>query len=340
MKKKITFFYPPKQDTFLRKIIKGLQDEYEVEEFTGGDEQYFFRTLTSSDICWFEWGGDIAQKVSRMPMHSKYVVRMHSFEFFEGMHHNINWRKIKALILVNDSTKEIFRKGIPGALGGVPTSEAQAKSMNAPVVGDSLLYMPDEKIHVIYQGIETNKYVLDAKRKMNKKVALIGYLNFKKAPELALQCFEAITEYDPEFTFHIAGLHQDMRFMLYLSHLAPKLKSKIYFDGWQENMNAYLQDKDFVLSSSLFESFQFSLVEGMATGCTPLVHDWFGASNIYPDKYLWRTIPECVDIVKRAVALSEAELEEERTSLRGYVEKMYSFDRELAEIKEVLRNLK
>jgi len=341
-KKKLVFFYPPGQDTFLRPIIEALKGEYNIEEFTGGDEQYFYKVLHSADICWFEWGNDLIKQVSTSPAYSKYVCRIHSYEIFDGIHHNVNWDKISKLILVNDSVKDIIRNGLPGAMGGVPETSEEGERLGAPKFGTSFLHLPESKIKVIYHGLDDKKMQIKDGKGFGKKIVLAGYLNYKKAPELALQAMAAIYEYDPEFEFHIVGIHQDLRYVLYFQHImkqSPFSRMKFFLDPWQKDMNAYYADKDFVISSSLFESFHMSIAEGMLTGCVPIIHNWFGAQNLYPNQYIWTVIPEAVKIVQNYINMSIEEKTAQRDANRLFIQKMYSFDREMKEIRELLASL-
>lgn len=320
MKKKITFFYPPKQNVFIKDIIKDLKKDYEVMEFSGGDEQFFWRTIQSSDYCWFEWGEENVAGIMSNPAYSKYIVRIHSYEVFKGIQHKINWNKVAKLVLVNDSVKEIIQRGIPGVMQGVA--------------------IPDEKILVNYHGIDLDKFKISENKKFNKNVAYIGYLNHKKGIELLIQCFAAIYKYDPEFKFHIAGQQQDPRLAVYLSHLLPRLDFPVHFHGWVNDIPKFLEDKDFVISTSTFESYQFSVMEGMAQGCFPLVHNWFGADNVYPQEYIFDTLPQCVEIVDKIVKKScEKTLTSAYNTSRGYVEDNFSFEKQIREIREMLENL-
>lgn len=338
-KKLITFFYPPKMDTFLRGIIDGVRDEYDVEEFSGGDEQHFYRLVHNSDICWFEWGSDMLVHIASLPNYSKYVARLHSFEFFEGIHHRVNWDKINALFLVSDGVKHIFRNGINGALGGVPETEEQAKQWGAPQLGASYLHMPDDKIHVVYNGINMDKYQIPNGKKFNKTISYVGYLNYKKAPELFLQACYEVWKRDKEFSFHIAGQFQDPRYVLYFNNLMDKAPFKVTFDGWQSDMPKYLEDKDFVISTSLFESFGYTIAEGMASGIYPLVHNWFGSDALYPEKFIWNSVSECADIVTSIASDTPENQQQLRLDCREFISNMYDEKKQIEKIKEVLASL-
>ena len=315
--KKLTFFFPPRQDTFLRDIINDLRGEYDIKTVDGGDEQYIFRTLADTDICWFEWGHESVKRLLDLPPFCKYIVRLHSYELFDGFHFQANWNKVNKLIVVNDSVKNLIQNGFPNVMQGIG--------------------LPNEKFAVIYHGIKMDRYTLPSDKKFNKKVAYVGYLNYKKAPELFLQCFEAINKYDPEFEFHIAGQYQDPRIALYLENEIKQLDANIVFHGWVDDISKFYEDKDFVISTSLFESFQYSIAEGMARGLVPLVHNWYGSDNIYPREYIFKNVSECVDIVKRFAELPNKETK--RQELRDYISNNFSFEKQMKEIRSVLSQL-
>jgi hypothetical protein len=43
---------------------------------------------------------------------------------------------------------------------------------------------------------------------------------------------------------------------------------------------------DYVLSTSDFESFHFTVADGAAAGCVPVVLPWEGANEIYPGEWV------------------------------------------------------
>ena len=152
-----------------------------------------------------------------------------------------------------------------------------------------------------------------------------------------IQTFKKLWEADNELSFHIAGQYQDERYQLYIENLKNKLPFKINFDGWVEDVPGYLADKDFVISTSIFESFQYSLAEGMAQGVVPLCHSWAGSELIYPPEYIFDTPEEAVEIVK---TFADADNKDEiRQRLRQHIIDNFSFEKQLEKTKEMLKGL-
>jgi len=270
-KKKLTFFCNG-EDIFLRDIISNLRGEYDIKFYQRGTEKEFYNMLHDTDIAWFEWSNEMVEKVmSRPKMCERYIVRLHSYEMFTPIPSRIDWSKVDDLIFVSEKVCDLSLKK----------------------------FQIDPKIaRIIYNGVDIEKFTIPKNKEDTKKIAFIGFINYKKGPEILLQAFKAIYDYDPSFEFHIAGDFQDERIALYFNNIKKHMPFEIKFDGWVADINKYLEDKSYIISSSLFESFQYSIAEGMAKGCVPLVHSWAGSELIYPVSNIWTWPDECVNIIK------------------------------------------
>ncbi len=142
-----------------------------------------------------------------------------------------------------------------------------------------------------------------------------------------------LKKWDPEFELHIAGQHQDSRIELYLNDMSAKMGIDIHYHGWIDDMSEFYHDMDFVISTSLFESFHLSIAEGMSCGLIPLVHDWFGADDLYPDKFRFRTPSDCVDIIKKSMSLDRKEI---GAICREHIVRRFNLPDQLAAIEKEL----
>ncbi len=265
---KIAFFASSK--TFIDSTIRELQKHHEVRVVERLDNSLMQSTLQWCDLAWIEWCDQFVIAASKLPKTCKIICRLHSYEVFTDLPRQVDWSKIDHLVLVNESVKELLAYNTQIS---TPTS-------------------------VIYNGVDIDKFTIPANKVRSKSICSIGYINYKKNPALLLYCFKAIHEWDPEFTFHIAGEHQDARIQVYWAHLLPKLGIPLQFDGWTHDVPEYLRDKDYVISTSLFESFHYSIAEGMASGALPLIHDWFGADKLYPREFLFTTPADCLRLLR------------------------------------------
>jgi glycosyltransferase involved in cell wall biosynthesis len=148
-----------------------------------------------------------------------------------------------------------------------------------------------------------------------------------------LYCFKAIHDWDPEFEFHIAGQHQDLRIKVYMEHMLKRLDIPVNLDNWVEDVQGYLADKDFVISTSYFESFHYSIAEGMASGVLPLVHAWPGSENVYPREFMFDTPEDCVSLVKNLMSVDRRQLGIEN---REYISRKFSLEKTIQGFNRVI----
>jgi glycosyltransferase involved in cell wall biosynthesis len=57
-------------------------------------------------------------------------------------------------------------------------------------------------------------------------------------------------------------------------------------------MPSFLEDKTYVMSLSATEGIHTGVLEAMACGCKPIVGDWIGSNDVYPNYALFRNFSE------------------------------------------------
>ena len=304
--KKIAFF--SSIDSFVGDIIDYLKQSNEVKIFDNSNLNEMKHLMEWADISWFEWCDQYLVEATKFEKKSQIVCRLHSYEAFTDYPLQVDWEKVDLLIFVNKSVQELV------------TAKIKIKT---PQV-------------IIHNAVDTQKYQIPKNKRYGKKIASVGYINYKKNPELLLYCFKKIYDYDNEYSLHIAGQHQDPRIKLYFEHFIKENNLPIIFDGWIDNMSAWYTDKDFVISTSLFESFHYSIAEGMASGLMPLIHNWYGAKYIYPQKYLFNTPDDCLAMIRQ---YEDSDFKETALENRKYIIDKYNKGDKMKEISSQLHNL-
>lgn len=294
--------------TFIDPVINDLKTHNEIRVFEKGTESEMKSLLEWCDLAWFEWCDQLVIAASKMPKKCKMICRLHSYEVFSDMPRQVDWSKIDHLVLVSDAVKELLSYNF---------------SVPCPIT-------------VIHNGVDLDKFTIPQNKRPGKRICSIGYINYKKNPALLLYCFKAIHEYDPGYTFHLAGEHQDARIQVYFAHLLPRLNIPVHFDGWVENVPAYMRDKDFVISTSLFESFHYSIAEGMAAGVLPLIHDWLGADQLYPKQYVFTTPSDAVRLLKEIEGGNRAQMQQD---CRKFIAERYDNRRQLNKIESLIASV-
>ena len=304
-KKKIAVF--ASNDFFLHDIIKHWENQHEVKVFNGSQFNEASALTRWSDIVWLEWCDQLTTAVSKLPKHSPIICRLHRYEAFTDMPRTMHWANIDHLVCVADIVKKHLLSRFAGQIS-VPIS-------------------------IIPNGVDFRKFTIPQDKKYGKRVAYVGYLRKIKGLELLIQCFKKIQDYDPEYTFHIAGTFIEPDAEPYVMHMINKLHLPVVFNGWIENIPEWLRDKDYIISTSIFESFMYALVEGIGCGLMPMVHWWPGADDIYPEECLFLTVDNCVDLLRRYEG-SDRRAEAER--LRAIMVERFALEKQLESIDRVI----
>jgi len=296
------------QATFIKDVMDDFATNSEVRYFKGETVDQMRELMEWADIAWFEWCDSFLIEATKLSKTCKIICRLHSYEAFTDMPSQVDWSKVDHLVFVNQSVQEIFRQQVKVE---IPTS-------------------------VIYNGVNLNRYCIPRDQQPSKKIASVGYINYKKNPALLLYCFKKIHEYDSEYSLHIAGTYQDSRIQLYIDHFLKQNPLPVCFEGWVEDMPAWYADKGYVISTSLFESFHYSIAEGMASGLMPLIHNWYGADYLYPREYLFSDPDDCMRLLRQ---LESGDQTAKREINRKYITERFNQDDKHAELLGLMNKL-
>jgi glycosyltransferase involved in cell wall biosynthesis len=138
---------------------------------------------------------------------------------------------------------------------------------------------------------------------------------------------------DPEYRLFFAGQFQDVAIEQYVRYMVDTLglRDVVIFDGWQEDVCSWLRDKSYIVSTSFIESQGMGILEAMASGLKPVIHNFPGAKEIFPSGYLFNIAEEFCD---RIVSASY-----EPQKYRKFVEDKYSLKDQLARINNILNQI-
>jgi len=262
---KVAFFSGLTGDVkFLTDIYSFIEQRFPVKFYEGRDINQIHDIMKWSDISWFEWATDIAVEASKLPKTCKTVVRLHRFEAYCDWPAKMRWENIDTLITVGNS----FVKD--ALLRQVPALDARTRVVTIP------------------NGINLGKFNF-VERPRGKNLACIGYLNMRKNPMYLLQCMQKLHYIDPQYKLFLAGVFQDPALEQYIRYMVKALDiaDVVFFDGWQDDVNAWLADKHYIISTSIGESQGMGVLEGMACGLKPVIHNFPGADQIFPPEHIF-----------------------------------------------------
>ncbi|MDI6791950.1 MAG: GNAT family N-acetyltransferase [bacterium] len=309
LRTKVAVLCLPGLQSFLGDIVDFLKTRYEVRTCYTNNNQEIESAVRWADTVWLEWANELAIALTN---HStildgkRVICRLHSYEAFAGYVQKIRWERIDDLIFVAGHIKDI-------AASQVLTLPQQVKH-----------------IHIVPNGINMDKFIFKERKKGNN-IAYLGYINYKKGPMLLLHAFRELVQTDNRYRLFIAGDFQEARYKLYFDQMIREmgLEGNIQMCGWIEDVGIWLEDKQHIVCTSVLEGHPIGLMEAMACGLKPVIHNYVGAKVSYPAKYLWNTIPEFVQKV--------TEDDYNSTEYREFIEQNYSLDIQLKKIEKILR---
>jgi glycosyltransferase involved in cell wall biosynthesis len=301
---KIGVFFKKGEEKFIGSILEYLKERHDVRVFQGKTIKVMQDIMKWSDVSFFEFCSDYAIYASQLKKVCKMIVRLHSYEAISTIHQKVNFVNIDDLIFVAPHIREVL-------IGQIPDLEGKVK------------------IHVVPNGIDVSKFRFKERQK-GFDIAFIGRLVEKKNIPLLFQCLRSIVDTDKRYKLHIAGEFKVLYLKLYADHILDRmdLRKNIRFHGWVNNMGAWLDDKQYVISTSVWEGCPMNILEAMSKGLRPLIHDWFGARQLFPKKYIFSTIDECKDMV--------FDDHYDSAEYRRFVEENYSFDEQVKKIEKII----
>lgn len=324
---RIAFFCgPADQMQSLTDIHEFIEPRFPVRLFEGQNANEAYELMKSSDICWFEGCTDVAVQASKQPKVCKNIVRLRGFDQvpaprFQGDKFTpaqagagldwisqILWENIDVLIVDgNPFVKDAL-------LQKVPDIENRTRLVTVP------------------NGVDLDKFKF-IDRGRGKNLTCIGQVSMRANPMLLLQCMQKLHYIDSEYRLFFAGIFQNPMVEQYVRHMvqALELTEVVFFESWQEDINSWLKDKHYIVSGSIAESQGMGLLEGMACGLKPVIHNFPGASEAFPSEFLFNISEEfCQQILSDTY---------EPQRYRRFVEENYPLKNQLSTINSILTQL-
>ena len=279
---------------FSRDLAEHFRRTFNVEVINKFLPQY----MRWADIAWFDWCDENVALASQMRWSCKVVCTLRSYEFFTEHPREVKWANVDHLVFVAEHVRRL-------ALAKFP----ELQSVRSCVIPD---------------GIDLARFTY-REREPGQEIAWVGFLNHKKNVPLLLEIACQLRDYQ----FHVAGSFQDERLRVYWdNYVAENELANVHFYGWVKDVNAFLDDKNYILSSSLWEGTQVAILEAMAKGIKPLVHTWVGARELYGPVAYYRNTAEL-----RAV-LDDGDYRS--SQYRKWIEEHFSLEKRLGQIEEIV----
>lgn len=187
-------------------------------------------------------------------------------------------------------------------------------------------------------GINLKKFKFVKRNfKVPYKICIVGgVLRFKGIYGL-IKMFMDLNDKDCKLTIvkgHPWG-DFDEEYLFDCEQLAKNTKLNIEFINHihYEKIQDFYKTQDIIISNSTIEGVHTAVIEAMATGCFPLINNWFSADKIYPREYIFNTQNEFIKKIddweknKNKLHLSE--------KARKWVEKNFDAEKAVLKFEEI-----
>ena len=305
---KLAFLCAPGMQNFIGDIVRHFEVDYQVRTCYDGSNKTLNEVIAWADIIWVEWANELAVAITHglpLTVDKRVICRLHSYEAFAPFLQQIKWERVDDLIFVAPHIRDYTLQQVPG------------------------LDQKVKRIHVVPNGIDLQRFV-PIERRPGKNLAFLGYINYKKGPMLLLHAFAELRRQYPTYRLFLGGAFQDDRYQLYFQQMTREMElgDGVVFDGWIEDVPAWLADKHYIVSTSVLEAHPVGIMEAMACGVKPIVHNFVGARNIFDSSHIWNSINDFVTMVRSRDYDSHA--------YRAFIENNYSLERQLSSLNELM----
>lgn len=277
---KLAIFCLPGLDSFIKNIAEILANVYELKIVSTTNNNEITNTYNWADIVWLEWANEMAIHITnKLPKANKKILcRLHSYEALSRFPEQINWQNVDRLILVADHIREILE-----------------------TYHEKIYQQIKEKIVIIPNGLDLDKFTFKI-HQPGYDVAVVAHINHKKNPTMWLQIIKILKNIDERYTLHIAGDFQEIRYANYFKYFIKEadLGKNVKLYGFVKDINRFLEDKNYVLSTSIHEGHPYNIMEAMARGIKPIIHNFAGAKKLYPESLIFNFIDEAVEKITQA----------------------------------------
>lgn len=288
-------------DSFTDDIIKGLSKHFWIKKIVLSKTQSRFYNLSAkgftkhflsertykillnlfsrklknsfkwADVVWIEWANHMALAASYInKKNKKLFVRLHRIEAFTDYPLYINWENVDKIVFVSHFMRKVLE--------------------------DRGVELNKEKSQVIYNGVDIEKFKF-VPRNNGFNIGFVAHIIPRKNLHIAFEIIKKLVEKDERYTLHIAGDFRDLMYERYLKHLIKvmNLEKNVVIYGWIDDIAKWWEDKNYLLSTSMHESFGYNITEAMARGIKPIIHNFDGAEELYEKEFLFNSIDEAVE---------------------------------------------
>lgn len=246
------------------------------------DESLCRELLQQADIVFCEWAlGNAAWYSTNKRQGQKLIVRLHAQEL-RGLPFldEICWEAVDRLIVICPLNRERVLERYPFLAN---------------------------KTELIFNPIDCSTLFQEKLPGAEFNLGVIGICPMMKRVDLAFEIFQKLKGIDSRYMLLVKGkAPQEYDWLwrrpeerafyerFYAKLDQSGLRDSVLFEGYGSDVAEWLSKVGFILSASDYEGSHQAVAEGMASGAIPVIRNWAGATQMYPEKYVWGSVEEAV----------------------------------------------
>lgn len=250
------------------------------------DEKKSEKLLADADVIVCEWSlGNLEWYSKKVGSNQKLYSRFHRQEIETDYLKKLNWNAVDSLVFVSKHIKD----------------QATDK-----------FNLKEDICRVIPNYIRADLFVpLERNIESKRVLGMIGAVPSMKRLDLAIDTLSRLLQFDSSFSLRVKGPNpfeydwltkRDSEYAYYRQvfediNSSKELRHKVIFDPPGNDVHHWLKNIGYLLSPSDFESFHMAVGEALLTGAVPVVWNWEGASDLWPEARIVSSSSEAADLI-------------------------------------------
>lgn len=280
-------------DPYLNKFTAGMQKWWLQHGYELRTSRYYNPEIAEwADVLWFDTcdnnlasatkpGSAIMDDISNYQpwdlhdMHmvgKKVIVRPIDIEVWQGHALASSWDLVDDVIFIADHIRELANEH------ELPDRQQ------------------DLRVHVIPHSVDLDEWHYREHQK-GFNIAVVSERWASKGTSEILQVALKLQKIDPRYKITWLGKRSDYQWEhAYRDEFVEHHKLNLEFVNEVDSVDAFLEDKDYLLHGSHKEAFSAATAEAMAKGIKPVVHRFYGADSLWPGM-TWDSIDQAVEMI-------------------------------------------
>lgn len=259
-------------DSWQEKFTKPIREHWEAqghEVFTSiwWGPQY----VTDNSLVYFypvENNLCRASNEQEKPPGTRIIAEAVDADIYGGHWKKVNWDFVDTLVCMSKHMIDFMRPRLPDSL--------------------NVVHVPG--------GVDLDKWTMRREPERNFNIAWVGHYWIAKNVFGALQVFRQLLRRDERNPWHLYVRAQKWSPNWWREHCLayveanPILKERVTFEErWVPDLNEWLEDKAYLLSTSFKEAFSYITCESAAKGIRPVLQFTNGILDIWPREWVFMT---------------------------------------------------